>query len=139
VNQTVCDLRAVFSADVAEAEKFCMQFHELAAHQEESFVFVAELLLREALMNAIQHGSRGNKQMQVWCVVRLAHRRVIIAVRDEGEGFDWRNVPKPPDESLETHGRGVDLLRRYASSVRFNNKGNAVTLIVRSSNQLPKV
>jgi len=131
VNHSICDLRAVLAATNDEAEEFCLLFRRRALEMGESFVFTAELLLREALTNAIVHGSRGDCQKQVLCAVRLAHRRVIIAVQDEGDGFDWRAVPKPPEESLDTRGRGIDLLRKYASRVRFNNKGNAVTLIVR--------
>jgi anti-sigma regulatory factor (Ser/Thr protein kinase) len=128
---TICDLRGVLSATADEAEEFCLQFRRRAGDLGTSFMFLAELLLREALMNAIVHGCGGNRNKQVLCTVRMAPRRVIIAVQDEGEGFDWRSVPKPPELSLETHGRGIDILRKYASRVRFNNKGNAVTLIIR--------
>jgi anti-sigma regulatory factor (Ser/Thr protein kinase) len=129
MNHSICDLRAVLAASNDEAEEFCLLFRRRAMEMGESFVFIAELLLREALTNAIVHGSRGNRRKQVLCAVRLAQRRVIIAVQDEGDGFDWRAVP--PEQSLETRGRGIDILRKYASRVRFNNKGNAVTLIVR--------
>jgi anti-sigma regulatory factor (Ser/Thr protein kinase) len=52
-----------------------------------------------------------------------------MAVCDEGEGFDWRALALRQSDASATHGRGTELYRRYASSVRFNRKGNGVILV----------
>jgi anti-sigma regulatory factor (Ser/Thr protein kinase) len=131
MKRSTCDIHGVLFATTDEAEEFCRQFRRRAAHLGRSSLFFAELVLREALMNAVLHGSSGNRNKQILCTVRLASGRVIIAVQDEGEGFDWRAVPEPPERSLQTCGRGIDILRKYSSRVRFNNKGNAVIVIIR--------
>jgi anti-sigma regulatory factor (Ser/Thr protein kinase) len=58
-----------------------------------------------------------------------------IQIRDEGRGFNHRAVPDPTDpENLERPtGRGLWLIRHYMHEVRFNAKGNAVTLVRRRS------
>jgi serine/threonine-protein kinase RsbW len=93
--------------------------------------FSVELLLREALTNAVLHGCAGNPHRRILCSLRLKPRRLVIAIHDGGDGFDWHAAwHRWPDPS-ETHGRGVAILRQYASLVRFNRKGNSVTLVKR--------
>lgn len=91
--------------------------------------FAAELLLREALNNAVVHGCRGDAAKRVHCVLRLRGRRLLIAVRDEGEGFNWRATSQSEAALEDSSGRGVDILRRYATRVRFNDRGNSVMVV----------
>lgn len=94
-------------------------------------LFSAELLLREALTNSVLHGSSGDPHKRIVCAARAKPGRLVIAVRDQGQGFDWRKVLHRLPEVSETNGRGVAILRCYASLVRFNRKGNSVTLVKR--------
>lgn len=91
--------------------------------------FAAELLLREALTNAVVHGCKCDPGLQVRCALRINPRRILIGILDDGEGFDWRAV-RARDESADC-GRGVDILRVYGSRVRFNQKGNGTVIIRR--------
>ncbi len=56
---------------------------------------------------------------------------------DDGDGFDWRAVLQRRKENTATtaataaSGRGLEILLRYATRVRFNEKGNAVTIVKR--------
>ena len=93
--------------------------------------FAAELLVREALTNAVLHGSHGDASKNVRCVLRLRRRRLFIAVQDEGAGFDWRAARSATAKVPESSGRGMQILRTYATRVRFNDKGNVVTMIKR--------
>ena len=95
------------------------------------FRFDAELLLREALTNAIEHGCRCNPELRVRCVVRRRPRRLLLAVMDEGSGFDWRQFEQRELMLESTRGRGLPILRQYSSAVRFNSAGNGVVLITR--------
>lgn len=90
--------------------------------------FAVELLLREALLNAVVHGAKNELDSEVRCVVKRVPGGMKIQVCDSGEGFDWRGwrrrfpVPSAPS------GRGLHILYLYASKVRFNRKGNRVEL-----------
>jgi len=51
--------------------------------------FEIELALREALANAIEHGSGHDPSKQIQCCVACDHTRgMLIVVRDPGPGFD---------------------------------------------------
>lgn len=91
--------------------------------------FAAELLAREALTNAVVHGCHADPRKHVVCVLRLKGRRLTIAVQDEGEGFDWRAAWDRHGGIFASSGRGIEILRRFAIRVRYNEKGNAVTMI----------
>ncbi|MFV1964794.1 MAG: response regulator [Pirellulaceae bacterium] len=56
-----------------------------------------------------------------------------FTIRDEGSGFDPRELPDPTDPAnLEKLcGRGLLLMRTFMDGVEFNDKGNEVTLIKR--------
>jgi len=120
---------AVFPATLDAMETF---LRDLRLHGEwfrkEADSFAAELLLREVLVNAVDHGSQCAPGRSVRCAVRLDRTRLTITVEDEGAGFDWRAVSLHRSECLDPSGRGFDILRAYSTGFRFNGKGNAVTV-----------
>jgi serine/threonine-protein kinase RsbW len=79
-----------------------------------------ELALREAVSNAILHGNRlePRKLVHVRCCCEGANG-VLIAVRDQGHGFDPNAVPDPlAVENLEAeHGRGIHLMKLAVDEV----------------------
>jgi serine/threonine-protein kinase RsbW len=96
--------------------------------------FAGELLLREALTNAVVHGSQRDPRKLVRCVVRLKRRSLLIAVADDGGGFDWRAARGRLAESSDCSGRGTEILRKFADHVRYNGKGNVVAIVKRLCN-----
>jgi CheY-like chemotaxis protein/anti-sigma regulatory factor (Ser/Thr protein kinase) len=58
-----------------------------------------------------------------------------VCIRDEGPGFDVSSLPDPTDPELlaRPHGRGVMLMRTFLEDVRYNERGNEVTLVKRLS------
>ena len=85
-------------------------------------------LVAEAVANAMLYGNDGDPSREVIIEVELAHDRLVIAVSDEGDGFDHRIVPQPIDEeSIEaTRGRGLFMIHRLADAVAFNDRGNTI-------------
>jgi serine/threonine-protein kinase RsbW len=55
----------------------------------------------------------------------------MLAVEDQGPGFDPGSVPDPTlEENLERgSGRGLLLIRAYMASVRYNASGNRLEMI----------
>ena len=127
-----CDWRLELPATLEAVEQFCTEFRLWHATTCANLnAFSAELLLREALTNSVVHGCSEDPRRRVSCLIRAKRGRLIIAILDAGEGFDWRAAWGRQSLISDTHGRGIEILRQYATAVRFNSKGNSVTLIKR--------
>ncbi|HKQ60984.1 MAG TPA: ATP-binding protein [Candidatus Polarisedimenticolaceae bacterium] len=85
-----------------------------------------EIALREALANAIIHGNGGEEHRQVFLRSYGAPGLgVLVAVRDDGEGFDPEEVPDPRDADRMHlhHGRGLFLMRELMDWVEYRKNG----------------
>ena len=94
--------------------------------------FAIRLATEEALMNAFHHGHRGLPETTpVRVEFTVSPDRVVVVVEDRGPGFDPGVVADPTaDENLESPtGRGLMLMRAYATAVRHNATGNRVELV----------
>jgi serine/threonine-protein kinase RsbW len=92
--------------------------------------FAVRLALEEAVANAVKHGHRGDPTKRVRVCYQVRADRVLLEVEDQGAGFDPSRVPNPLDpENLDKpSGRGLLLMQSYATWLRFNERGNRVTL-----------
>jgi serine/threonine-protein kinase RsbW len=88
------------------------------------------LALEEAVVNALRHGHRFDPAKQVRVRLRVDAFEALAEVEDEGPGFDPESVPDPTAaENLEQpSGRGLLLMRRFTTWLRFHGRGNLVTL-----------
>ena len=112
--------------------------------------------IEEMIVNAVEHGNlgisfaekaaaieagtlreliverlRGEGAARVVTVAsRLTRELFEITIGDEGEGFDWRALPGVEAANLLTcNGRGIFLTKIYFDEVRYNERGNEVTLV----------
>jgi serine/threonine-protein kinase RsbW len=119
-------------ATLEAVEQFCAEFRLWrTARCAGLAAFPAELLIREALTNSVIHGCMEDPGLRIFCVLRAKPGRLLMAVEDQGPGFDWRAVWSQRSDLAGTHGRGLEIFKLYATSTRFNPKGNAVLLIKR--------
>ena len=91
--------------------------------------FEIELALREALANAIEHGSGHDASKEVQCCVACDHERgMLIIVRDPGPGFDPASIPSPivGQNLFSTGGRGIYLINQLMDEVRFEKGGTEI-------------
>lgn len=141
VNRVQTLMRGLMNSDDAEL----MQVH---------------LALEEAISNAIIHGNlevdsairedadgamkyaqlireRANRQpyarRRVRVNVRVTAESAEVLIKDEGSGFDHRDAPDPTaaEQLDKSSGRGLFMMRSLMDEVRFNRRGNAVTLVKR--------
>jgi len=102
--------------------------------------FEIELALREALANAIEHGSRHDPSKEIQCCVACDHTRgMLIVVRDPGPGFDPAQIPSPiqGQNLFSTGGRGIYLINQLMDEVRFEKGGTEIHMVTRPES--PKV
>lgn len=86
--------------------------------------------LSEVGNNAIVHGNKLDESKKVIVNADVDGKRIVWTVTDEGEGFDYNNLPDPTaPENLESlTGRGVFIIKHLADQCIFNTKGNEVEL-----------
>ncbi len=95
------------------------------------------LVLRELLINAVDHGNRNVREQIVTCEVELVDGHLArIAVEDQGNGFDHRNlILRIPEDAQQIRQRGYPLINAFSENIAFNDKGNRVTAVVRLQRQ----
>jgi serine/threonine-protein kinase RsbW len=93
-------------------------------------IFGMRLALEEAIVNGIKHGHGGDLSKRLRCSYHISAERVLLEVEDQGQGFDPQQIPDPraPENLERPSGRGVFLMRYYMTWVRYNERGNCVTL-----------
>lgn len=131
------------------------------------------LTLVELLINAIEHGTCGitseekteyleeHGSIQGLIAKRVREPEIakktitfeyemnpegsIYHIRDEGDGFDWKQYVDPESDLdvLSVHGRGILLSVNSVDRVTYNDRGNEVTVSVNhrqnSTNTVPAV
>ena len=62
---------------------------------------------------------------------KFSPTEAAFVIRDDGPGFDVSALPDPLDPRYldRPHGRGLLLMRTFLDEVRYNERGNEVTLI----------
>jgi serine/threonine-protein kinase RsbW len=76
--------------------------------------------VRESVINAIKHGNQNDERKMVHVeFVSSSGGELVIAVRDEGEGFDPEIIADPlaPENVLKSSGRGIFLMRNFMDDV----------------------
>ena len=89
--------------------------------------------LAEALSNAMLYGNGSDPAKRVRVEVSVSNVLVSAQVTDQGIGFDPASVADPtiPENLTRTGGRGLFLMRQLLDEVRYNDRGNSVTLVLR--------
>lgn len=99
---------------------------------EQSNLFVA---LDEAFVNAVKHGNKFDAQKLVRITAEVSKKEARFTIEDEGEGFDVNNIPDPldPQNLFKTSGRGVLFIYNIMDEVRYNDRGNRLTMVKKKS------
>jgi serine/threonine-protein kinase RsbW len=108
--------------------------HCLAGHEAPPKTrFRLQVMLSEALSNAIMRGNREDRGKWVHIRAELDATIIQLEVTDEGAGFNPAAVPEPirPEQLDEANGRGLFLIRKLVDDVRFNEQGNSICMILR--------
>jgi serine/threonine-protein kinase RsbW len=90
-------------------------------------LFRAELMVREALANALEHGNHFDQSLTITVSVNQTSDSLVIRVGDEGEGFHGAGEGQTLAAwSAEDHGRGLSIIRHYARLVQHEDDGRTL-------------
>jgi serine/threonine-protein kinase RsbW len=118
---------------VDSAEELALNEAEKAGVSEDDLHKIA-MAVRESMVNAVVHGNRYNSHKKVHLSVSKGPREFVVKIADEGEGFDYENLPDPlARENLLRHsGRGIFLIKAFMDEFlvrRLEPAGTEVTLV----------
>jgi serine/threonine-protein kinase RsbW len=85
----------------------------------------------EAANNAILHGNKLDNSKNVNIVFNLENKFLTVTIMDQGQGFDFNNIPDPtsPENIEKINGRGIFLMERLADQLKFYDNGRKVELV----------
>ena len=96
------------------------------------------ICLEELLSNAVIHGNRNNKEKQIALRMRFDAERFILAVKDEGDGFDATTYLEKirNNQAAIPEKRGLFITDLLVDELQFNDKGNEVTAVIYRKNRI---
>jgi len=120
------------SVDAAEAS--VLKIAEETGFDEEALHKIG-MAVRESMVNAVVHGNRYSGRKKVHLRVSTAADHLAVVVRDEGEGFEFENLPDPLSEEnlLRQSGRGLLLMQAFVDrlDVRRHEAGGTEVRMVK--------
>lgn len=97
----------------------------------EDILFDVKLSFEEALINAVKYGNKLDSSKSVLVKVIADSQKIEIEVKDQGQGFDYRNLAQPITEANieKLSGRGVFLIKNFMDKVEFLDNGSRIRMI----------
>jgi len=88
------------------------------------------IAVTEAVNNAIIHGNLQNPSKKVLINALQKNEGISFVVQDEGDGFDFENLPDPtaPENIEKPDGRGIFLMKNLSDEVSFDLNGSKVSI-----------
>jgi serine/threonine-protein kinase RsbW len=89
------------------------------------------LVLTEALVNAIKHANVADPDKEVQIRINVSDGELVIRVYDNGQGFDLDMIPcNDCPDPLNEKGRGIFIIRSLMDSVVYKkaNGGNVLEI-----------
>jgi len=106
----------------------------------EELAYHINLVITEAMANAIKHANRNDPTKEVHVCICLSDENLCIRVYDQGQGFDISKAKEIDPDPTQDHGRGIFLIRSLMDSVTYEKCSGGNVLEMHKSlkkNQLP--
>ncbi|UTW69021.1 ATP-binding protein [Anaerobacillus sp. HL2] len=86
----------------------------------------------EMIYNAIEHGNKFHPSKQVHIHIEIKEEFILIAIKDDGEGFNWRAGMKKQLDfmNFEERGRGIIFTKASFLITLLIIKRNIVYLFI---------
>ncbi|MCL5019157.1 MAG: ATP-binding protein [Patescibacteria group bacterium] len=91
-------------------------------------VFDIAVALSEACTNAIKHGSPNGEKNEITVRCSTSEGKMIIDIRDQGNGFSIESTLLPDPCNLEENHRGIFIIQNVMDKVAYkkNKKGGVL-------------
>lgn len=92
--------------------------------------FRLKLILTEMMGNAFCHGNKGTDESTIKVEWDLNDRIISISIKDEGAGFDFKNVLESELKKEDSRGRGIFMVKQMVDELIFLEDGSKVVFRV---------
>jgi len=112
------------------AEAVTATLARLTGFDEETAMWIS-MAVREAVINAIKHGNKEDRQKRVEIQYAFNRDGLSIRVMDQGSGFDLSQVPNPldPENLLKPTGRGIFYMKAFMDEVEIHSSPGEGTIV----------
>jgi serine/threonine-protein kinase RsbW len=90
------------------------------AGDRDTLAYHINLVLTEAMANAIKHANAGDPEKTVKVNIAINDNELVIKVEDSGQGFDINQIPCPDFAKLDDRGRGIFLIKSLMDTVCYS-------------------
>ncbi|CAJ0857857.1 serine/threonine-protein kinase RsbW [freshwater sediment metagenome] len=106
---------------------------EADAYDQDTLAYHLNLVLTEAVANAIEYAGSKRPDETVKVCLSIADKEILIRVYDHGQGFDIARVPPPDVDHLSERGRGIFFIRNLMDSVDYRKADDGNVLEMRKT------
>ncbi len=116
-------------SEIKRVEQFLFRIFEKKMIPQKYFNKVF-LCISEAVVNAIEHGNKGDIEKDVVITIECDLSCLNVVVHDEGNGFNYCKVKDPTrsDNLMNEGGRGIYIMKSICSELSFRNDGKSVEI-----------
>lgn len=86
-----------------------------------------KMAIYEGLSNAVEHGNKRDINKKIYFFMKLKTDKVIVNIKDEGDGFNYKEVKNRIDDIKVNH--GLQLIDYLMDATSFNSVGNEIYLL----------
>ena len=120
------------SSEFKNVERIISEVKEFLYEMDISLSSGLKTVIRELLINGIEHGNKSNIDKKVKCTLEKEDSELFrVSVEDEGKGFDFTKVNmRMPKDPQNERSRGFPLINSFSEDIEFNSAGNSVSAVV---------
>jgi serine/threonine-protein kinase RsbW len=87
-----------------------------------------KMAIYEGLSNAAEHGNAKKADKKIYFRIELKMDKILVKIKDEGEGFDWSQKLMGFTNTQATH-KGLGLINHLMDEVSFSIQGNEINML----------
>ncbi len=88
-------------------------------YDKETLAYELNLVLTEAMVNAIRYGQEGDQDQTVHIFITITDDELLVKVYDHGQGFDINEIRPPDFDKPDDQGRGIYIIKCIMDSVSY--------------------
>ncbi|TWI64840.1 anti-anti-sigma factor [Desulfobotulus alkaliphilus] len=129
IQENGSELHFSIASDMALVDRFVALAKEFMERQGTTRFSEIIIVLRELLINAVEHGNTKNRSLIVEGTLEaLGQDRFCIRVQDEGRGVDASTLSfTMPEDPSQDRSRGFALIHAFSDEVRFSQSPSTIT------------